>query len=529
MVRGDLSCRQLEARDVPAVLTVNSLDDNMVGSGSTGSLRYCIDQANLPGDDTINLSVSGTITLTSGKLFLSDIIGKTTINGPGAGLLTIDGNNASRVFWINGGVAVDIFGLTITNGNAGTETGGGIFSFGSLSVNNVVISGNAARKGGGIDCAVGSVTVVNSTISGNFATQYGGGLSNSANNTTLSVTNSTLSGNTAGIGGGIYSSGLLSVTNSTISGNSATNGFGGGGGVYNLYGTSSFVNSTLSGNSAANGGGVRNFYGTLNVRNTIVAGNTGGDVSGSLSSNTSNLLNMSAAAAGLSTLGNNGGPTKTIPLLPGSPAINTGTAVGAPLTDQRGLPRFGAVDIGAFEVQPIPARVTSITINGGDSQRSRVTSIAVHFDQNVGTPPASAFQLKNQSTLLIPTLAAGVDNSGATTVVNLSFSGNSVESTSLADGRYTLTIAAGAINGGNFDGNGDSISGDDYVLVGDPATNKLFRLFGDGNGDGVVNSTDFLAFRLAFLSSSPTFDFDGDGTVGANDLLAFRLRFLQSA
>ena len=51
-------------------------------------------------------------------------------------------------------------------------------------------------------------------------------------------------------------------------------------------------------------------------------------------------------------LADNGGPTQTMALMSGSPAINTGTATGAPATDQRGLPRFGAVDKGAFEVQP---------------------------------------------------------------------------------------------------------------------------------------------------------------------------------
>jgi hypothetical protein len=115
-------------------------------------------------------------------------------------------------------------------------------------------------------------------------------------------------------------------------------------------------------------------------------------------------------------------------------------------------------------------------------------------------------------------------------VVTLTFTGGAVDGPSLADGRFTLTVLAAQVGGPNgpLDGNGDGIGGDDFVLAGDPGTNKLFRLFGDVNGDGVVNGADLAAFRAAFGAAAPPgspFDANGDGAVNGLDLAAFRARF----
>ncbi len=108
------------------------------------------------------------------------------------------------------------------------------------------------------------------------------------------------------------------------------------------------------------------------LRNTIVAGNLSGDISGTLASSGYNLVADSADASGfaptdildvdplLGSLADNGGPTLTMALLPGSPAMDAGDNTDAPEFDQRGpgFPRIvnGTIDIGAFEVQasPIP-------------------------------------------------------------------------------------------------------------------------------------------------------------------------------
>jgi hypothetical protein len=153
-----------------------------------------------------------------------------------------------------------------------------------------------------------------------------------------------------------------------------------------------------------------------------------------------------------------------------------------------------------------------------------VTQVQVSFDQHITLPtnPADAFHLARLSDGAIVVLHAVADDTGAGTVVTLTFTGGAVQGVSLADGRYQLTVLADQIGGPN-----GSLGGD-FVLTGDPATNKLFRLFGDVNGDGTVNGLDLSGFRQVFglnsLSGSP-FDFNGDGAINGFDLAQFRLRF----
>ena len=139
------------------------------------------------------------------------------------------------------------------------------------------------------------------------------------------------------------------------------------------YGTTTLTNCTVSGNSARFGGGVHNSFGSaVTLENTIVAGNTarfGPDAAGVFTSQGNNLVGETDRSSGwvgsdltgtsaspldpvLAPLGDYGGPTQTMALLPGSPAINAGASgPNIPANDQRGLGRVGAVDIGAFESQ----------------------------------------------------------------------------------------------------------------------------------------------------------------------------------
>src|SRR5207245_1670249 len=108
-----------------STLTVTNLKDD----GSAGSLRQVI--ASAASGDTIKFAVTGTIKLTSGQLTINKNL---TIQGPGATLLTISGNTASRVFLIQFGSSVTLDSLTIAQGNAGSEFGGGILNSGVLTV-----------------------------------------------------------------------------------------------------------------------------------------------------------------------------------------------------------------------------------------------------------------------------------------------------------------------------------------------------------------------------------------------------------
>jgi hypothetical protein len=187
-----------------------------------------------------------------------------------------------------------------------------------------------------------------------------------------------------GAGGGVNNSGTLTITNSTVSGNVAPGlcfflrflhlwvcGGGVGGGI-DSGGTLTLSNSTISGNGAYHGGGIA---GSATLQNSIVANSfNGGNCSGTLISKGYNLssdstcnfngsgdLNNTDPKLGM--LGNYGGPTQTIPLLSGSPAIDAGNPSGCTdgnghllKTDQRGYPRpdkeeTTGCDMGGYESQ----------------------------------------------------------------------------------------------------------------------------------------------------------------------------------
>src|SRR5262249_23008909 len=135
-----------------------------------------------------------------------------------------------------------------------------------------------------------------------------------------------------------------------------------------------------------------------------------------------------------------------------------------------------------YAVNP-PAKVASITINDGDAQRSMVRSLHVAFDSRVtfAGAAAQAFSLVNQSTGAPVSLAETVDDTGAGTLVNLTFTGGSVDASgSLSDGRYTLKVLASQFDGNGFDGDGNGWPGDNFVEIGAPGQgHNLFRFFGD--------------------------------------------------
>jgi len=282
---------------------------------------------------------------------------------------TFDQNNAA-----GGGAGIYNSGtLAVTNSSLTKNIaffGGGIFNNGgTMSVNSTILSeNNAGITGGGLyNAASGSMTVRNSTLVDNFASA-GGGIHNESG--TVVVTGSTLTHNYTndpnGSGGGILNGpgATLTVVNTTLSGNIADYL---GGGIYNR-GTLTLTNSTLSGNSASasGGGGLINYVGTLHMANTIIANSiTGGDCinggGGTIATNLNNLVEDGACGGTmgdpmLGPLVDNGGPTDTMALLPGSPAIDAGddaTCAAEPVNgvDQRGVtrPQGAHCDIGAFE------------------------------------------------------------------------------------------------------------------------------------------------------------------------------------
>jgi hypothetical protein len=265
--------------------------------------------------------------------------------------------------------------------------------------NSAVKTNNTCDGGGGIWNDQGTLTVIDSTVAGNNACESGGGIWNDGG--TLSLIASTVADNEAEIaGGGIDNSGDLTITNSTFSDNSVPDAGGDGGGVANGASSTLVVtNSTLLGNIAAGSGGdISNLGGAANVSASIVGGSktTGGDCTGSITDGGYNIdddgtcgfsapstSNSATLDSTLGTLTDNGGPTQTIALLPGSPAIDKVPVTDCPATDQRGAPRVGPCDIGAYDTDGTPtiAKVTpgqgkvgkTVTITGANLLDATVT------------------------------------------------------------------------------------------------------------------------------------------------------------
>lgn len=383
-------------------------------AANTCTLRAAVMQANRASGVSVTILVpSGIYALTlpagtddaSGGLKLKHLSsGKPAIiiQRQGAGPTIIDANQKYRLLTVDAGVSVALSGITLRGGRVSLDAslglashGGGIYSEGTLSLDECTVIGNQGGLGGGIFNG-GTLVVSSSTIGPNSASGLGGGVFNT---NALTVMNSTFYGNSAGDGGGIYNSKDMVLMSSTLSQNHVARS---GGGIYNNV-TANVYNSSIVFNwadsdrqGAGSAGGIYNGApGTFNLRNTLVAGNNVGDApvyddcTGTLTvygraafGETAPCTIQFAAGAGYITLNalsligplqDNGGSTFTHALSPGSNAIDAGDpAQGCvdnnsfPLfTDQRGAARVAGprCDIGAFEYNsepPPPATVDAI-------------------------------------------------------------------------------------------------------------------------------------------------------------------------
>ncbi len=278
--------------------------------------------------------------------------------------------------------------LTINNStlsNSTSTSGGAIYNDGgpgkaTLTINNSTLAFNTASTRGGAVYNYGAnsgnatLTISNSTLTDNISNILAGAIYNdgAAGNATLTVIKSTLAFNrSSGSGGAIVTDGdssgfaRLAVSTSTLANNSVTTAAGTGGAIYTTGTTSIQIdNSTLAFNNAVQGGAYfeNSFGATTDINNSIIANNTAPlnpDLYGQVNNSNYTLYssNISASVTAdlnslydtdplLGTLGNYGGPTQTIPILFGSPAINGGyNVIGT--TDQRGI-TYTANNIGSY-------------------------------------------------------------------------------------------------------------------------------------------------------------------------------------
>ncbi|MGE5774947.1 MAG: choice-of-anchor Q domain-containing protein, partial [Chloroflexota bacterium] len=347
----------------PTICTSGPITVVNLSDSGAGSLRQAITDI-CPGG-TINfasLLAGQTILLSSSSLPVIDK--PLTIDGGSGGSVILSGAGSYRIFEVTSAGNLTLNNLKLQDGNykawcsgglpgAPSCAGGGIYSEGTLTITNGTFSGNSADAGGAIFIAAGTVEISNSTFANNSAYQ----------------------------GGAIFTwAGTATVLNSTFFANSATYG----GAIYSETATLSLSNNTFSNNSATYGGGLYN-VGILNLTNNILANSPSGadcfneDGAGIVVTDVGNLVEVNAAetnncgtpaATGdpnLGPLASNGGLTRTMALLSGSPAIDAADAAACPVADQRGVsrPQGSACDIGAFEFvtldTPTPTLTSTVT------------------------------------------------------------------------------------------------------------------------------------------------------------------------
>ncbi len=368
------------AQPVPAraaSLLVDSAGDSL-SDGDGCTLREAITNANNnavtwtdcasgSGADTITFSPAvTTIFLSSSLPNISDPAGL-TIDGTAAdGLVQINGIYSYRPFQVGSGASLTLSGVEIINGHSTGANGGAVANNGTLTLtDSELINNDTDQYGGGLYNAPGSTaTITGSLLEDNTSDLHGGGIYNGG---TLTVVNSTLWGNVAGTfnnqyGGGIYNAGTLTLSNSTLDSNWKHN-------LYNAAsGTLSMTNTSLanSNGDCANDGTI-----TLNDHNLIEWEDLMFDTScGGTNLVTDDPLPIEPPA-------DNGGPTRTLALTPGSPAIDAGDDVSCEAIDQRGVsrPPYTHCDLGAYELENYPPTDISLTNNSIDENQASGTLI----------------------------------------------------------------------------------------------------------------------------------------------------------
>ena len=432
----------------PPTFVVSNTDDS-----GAGSLRAALaNSANVGGmitfDPTVfkpgNSAAANTITLSSATLTMPS---NTTINGATSGsgatlanLVTVNGGTINApIFTVTSSAINDVItNLTITGGSSTGGTAAGVYNGyqASLAINNSTISNNKDSAG-----------------TGGIFNDYGA---------TLTIFDSTISGNDGGTGGILNETGgTIFVVNSTITGNAGTNE---GGGILNAGTTLYVTGSTITGNDSPSGAGIYTIGGSqVTLSNTIVSGNTpsGQDISGTVTDNGGNVLNQTASSLELAPLGPYGGPTQTMPALPGSPAFCAGTQDNAMAqsSDQRGFARtttypnggtpITCVDAGAVETDYTlsfttnPPALPATGYVGTAISPAPVVSLTEN-NQTVTYSGGSVSMADVQSQLTSPssTLAAAF-SSGAASFSNLVFPSTATNDALAA--AFTLTAAGAAV------------------------------------------------------------------------------------
>jgi hypothetical protein len=505
----DTSVSNCTLRD--AIASANS-NGNVGACTASGAYGADAIQFNLPNPSTITLgsplpSVNGDLTIAgpgaSGlRLSGADTYQVLDVN---SGVASVSGLTISHGMCtacqgagvhIGGGsltldsVVVDANTTTASGGTDAFAEGGGIENnggalrlVGSAVTNNVVTASGASMQNGASGAGIinrGTLSLERSTVSGNQTTATGTGGTSTTNSTgsgvmvngATTVSQTTVSGNTiTASGGSSNSSGgggiqtfnnpgvvSLSLDRSTISGNSG----GTGGLIYQSSGSAMVSASTITGNT----GVPANVSGNVTFRDSIVSHPTpGANCGGTFVSQGYNLEDANSCGfnqpsdlpntvTGLDPLLlDNGGPTKTHRLLPGSVAIDRGNASGA-TADQRGSPRpfdfdplanaagGDASDIGAVELQGTPAPTSMTLVASKKKVRKKKKGKAVTLTVGATPCPGRAGDTVQLLRGSIPVATAMLDSSCAASITVRVKKKSSYTATVPADTEHLLGASA---------------------------------------------------------------------------------------
>ena len=354
-----------------ATLTVTNLNDS-----GAGSLRQAVSDA--LGGDTIEFGVTGDITLATQIDLSKDLV----IQNTQAGVVRlIAGVPTNSLLQVDVGRTVALTGVSLLNAQNAVRNNG------NLTLTRVLARGHTGSMGaavtGCVNPAAQVLNVLDSVFMDNAAINGGGAIAACGQ---INISGSSFVGNSAIYGGAlaVTNMGAVNIVNSTFSGNAAV-GFGGA--ITTDYPGMTLSQVTFAGNSAPTGSALSVSGGVpVTVRNSVFAsGAGGGHCTNPIGGGAGNLnfadpagANSCGPTVGVSTdpllgpLADNGGPTPTMALGVGSPAIDAGAAAGAPPVDQRGVarPQGAGVDIGAYERAaagpgPGPGGVAAVPTLGG--------------------------------------------------------------------------------------------------------------------------------------------------------------------
>lgn len=358
------------------------------------------------------------------------------------------------------------------------QMGGAIYNSypqGNLILTNSTFLWNSAEGEGGAIANIGELSVRDSTFETNQGSN-GGAIYNYWMGYKVLISGSTFKTNSASNGGAIFNDGgKIEVVNSTFYRNEAT---WEGGGIVNGHNNQSPFNtlflthSTFSENSANNGGGIYIDNSYLYLANTLIANSLFGwdCVSiGLWETNVSNLIEDGSCVGTLNgdpllgPLADNGGPTETMSLLPGSPAFDAGddtTCAADPINhlDQRGLPRPSGAhcDIGAYEHQTLTPTVLAIQRADPSPTNAASVRFTVTFSEDVTGVEDSDFMLTTNG----PTGVAITDIVGAGNLYTVTVSTGTGDGTLRLDlldddtihNSYGLPLGGAGMNNGSFTG-----------------------------------------------------------------------------